>query len=155
MTQETTEGTTTTPRTTLLGALVGGLGLGAGLMYLLDPDRGARRRHLAKDKAIHLTKKTGRQAAATCRDLAHRTRGAVHEARKRLVSKSVPGPKLENRVRSELGHHLSDPSAVNVSVRRGRVVLSGSVPEDELEGALAAVTATQGVREVHNRLNAN
>jgi len=31
--------------------LVGGLGLGAGLMYMLDPDKGARRRQLARTQA--------------------------------------------------------------------------------------------------------
>jgi hypothetical protein len=34
---------------TRAGAL--GAGLGAGVMYLLDPQVGRRRRHLAKDKA--------------------------------------------------------------------------------------------------------
>ena len=32
-------------------ALIGGAGLGAGLMYLLDPDRGKRRRALVRDQA--------------------------------------------------------------------------------------------------------
>lgn len=155
MTETTPKDSTIKSRSQWISALAGGLGLGAGLMYLLDPDRGQKRRNRAKDKATHLSKKTGRKLAATCRDLAHRTRGAVHETRKRLVTRHVPGPKLEERVRSELGHHVSDPSSVNVSARRGRVVLSGSVPEDEVEGALTAVTSTQGVREVQNRLNAH
>ena len=31
-------------------ALVGGVGLGAALMYIFDPDRGKRRRALIRDK---------------------------------------------------------------------------------------------------------
>ena len=30
--------------------LIGGVGLGAALMYMLDPDRGKRRRALVQDK---------------------------------------------------------------------------------------------------------
>jgi hypothetical protein len=34
-------------------SLVGALGLGAGLMYLLDSQQGARRRAVVRDKAVH------------------------------------------------------------------------------------------------------
>ena len=37
----------------MLRALVAGLGLGAGLMYYLDPDRGSRRRTHARNQLIH------------------------------------------------------------------------------------------------------
>jgi hypothetical protein len=40
--------------------LIGGLGLGAGLMYVFDPDRGKRRRAMARDKAESLWKDSGR-----------------------------------------------------------------------------------------------
>jgi hypothetical protein len=31
---------------------IGGMGVGASLMYMLDPDRGSRRRALVRDKII-------------------------------------------------------------------------------------------------------
>jgi len=37
----------------MLRALAAGLGLGAGLMYYLDPDRGSRRRTHARNQLIH------------------------------------------------------------------------------------------------------
>lgn len=39
--------------------LVGGMWLGAGLMYLLDPDRGRRRRNAIRDKATDVMDKAG------------------------------------------------------------------------------------------------
>jgi hypothetical protein len=34
-------------------AVILGMALGAGLTYLLDPDRGGRRRGLVRDKLVH------------------------------------------------------------------------------------------------------
>src|SRR5947209_8543715 len=39
--------------------LIGGLGLGAGLMYLLDPERGRRRRTLLRDRLVSLGREAG------------------------------------------------------------------------------------------------
>lgn len=35
------------------GQLLMGMVLGAGIMYLLDPDRGKRRRSLVRDQMVH------------------------------------------------------------------------------------------------------
>jgi gas vesicle protein len=58
-----------------------GAALGAGLMFLLDPDRGRRRRALARDKAIHLAKSTEKIVAARSRDLGNRASGAASRIR--------------------------------------------------------------------------
>jgi hypothetical protein len=61
------------------GLLVGGLGVGALLMYLFDPDRGRGRRARLNDqlssKANHLVDRTGAKA----RDLRNRAQGVVHQ----------------------------------------------------------------------------
>lgn len=138
-----------------LAAFLTGLGLGATVMYLLDPQGGNRRRSLAKDKAKHLSKRTRENLVATGKDLAHRARGLAHETRKSLKNERVRGPKLEERVRAELGHHVSDLSSVNVIARQGEVTLTGSLPSGEIEDALEAVSSVHGVRQVRNRLNLN
>jgi hypothetical protein len=60
--------------------LIGGIGMGAALMYMLDPDRGRRRRALARDQLAHVAKRVPDALDATARDLQNRTRGLVAEA---------------------------------------------------------------------------
>jgi hypothetical protein len=55
--------------------LLTGLGLGAGLMYVFDPQQGRRRRALARDKVVSLTHKAERAAEVVGRDLKNRAKG--------------------------------------------------------------------------------
>ncbi len=57
--------------------LLGGATLGAGLMYILDPEGGRRRRALARDKAVHLSKTSGQALGKTSRDLLNRSKGVA------------------------------------------------------------------------------
>lgn len=132
--------------------LLGGLGLGAGLMYLLDPDGGRRRRALARDKAVHGLKVSGRALRKTSVDVGNRTRGLVAEAGSRLRQGSADDRKLEGRVRSKLGHHVSHPSAIEVRCEDGRVILSGPVLASEVDKLLSKVNKVKGVQEVESQL---
>jgi hypothetical protein len=135
--------------------LLGGVGLGAGLMYLLDPDGGRRRRALARDKAVHGLKVSGKALRRTSADLGNRTRGLVAEAGSLLHKGSADDRKLEGRVRSKLGRHLSHPSALQVQCQDGLVTLSGPVLASELDKVLAKVQKIKGVHEVESRLEIN
>ena len=57
-----------------------GIGIGAALMYILDPDQGRRRRALLRDKLVSMSNKTSRAVGRTSRDLRNRAQGVVHEA---------------------------------------------------------------------------
>jgi len=61
-----------------------GAGLGAGLMYLLDPQGGRGRRALARDKAVSKLKTSREAALAKSRHLGNRTKGLVAEAGSKL-----------------------------------------------------------------------
>lgn len=61
------------------GMLLVGVGLGAALMYLLDPERGRRRRALLRDKLVSASNKTADVASKTARDLRNRTQGLIAE----------------------------------------------------------------------------
>ena len=133
-------------------ALLGGVGLGAGLMYLLDPDGGGRRRALARDKCVHSLKVSGKALRKTSADLGNRTRGLVAEAGSLLHRGSADDRKLEGRVRSKLGRHVSHPSAIQVQCEDGRVVLSGPVLASEADKLLSKLKKIKGVHEVESRL---
>jgi uncharacterized membrane protein len=132
--------------------LSGGVLLGAGLMYVLDPSRGRRRRALLRDKLIHTAHKTGHGIDATARDLANRARGLLAEARLRMRDGDVPDEVLKARVRAGLGGAVSHPRAIEVTASNGRVRLGGPVLAHEVAGLLARVAAVPGVAEVEDRL---
>ena len=62
-------------------ALLGGLGAGALLMYLLDPDRGNRRRALIRDKMVKLNRQTQETVGGKVKDMSNRAKGMLHEAK--------------------------------------------------------------------------
>jgi osmotically-inducible protein OsmY len=131
---------------------IGGLLVGMGLMYLLDPDRGARRRALVRDQAARAGHKVGDGLDATARDLGNRARGTAAELRSRLRREDVDDTILQERVRSAIGHAVSHPGAIDLSVSNGRVTLQGPVLEHELDHLLGAVRRVRGVSEVLNEL---
>src|SRR5437899_9695413 len=69
---------------------ISGLGFGAGLMYLLDPDRGRRRRTLLRDRAVRAVNRVGHFLDATRRDVSHRAQGLAAEACSLFTGEDVP-----------------------------------------------------------------
>jgi len=133
-------------------ALLGGVGLGAGLMYLLDPDGGGRRRALARDKAVH-GYKTGSQALRkTSIDLSNRTRGLAAQVNSRLHGDQVDDVVLQERVRSKIGHCVSHPAAIQVAAHDGRIILSGPILASEVDELLVKLHKVRGVQGLENRL---
>ena len=61
--------------------LLGGLGLGAGLMYFFDPQMGRRRRALVRDQAVRLGNDAADALRDRTRDLGNRAYGLACEAR--------------------------------------------------------------------------
>lgn len=61
--------------------ILGGVALGALTMFLLDPDKGRRRRALARDKMYSAAIRTGKRIDAKSRDVANRAKGLRAEAR--------------------------------------------------------------------------
>lgn len=137
------------------GDFLAGLVVGAGLMYVLDPDRGRRRRALVRDQVVsagHSFEELGETVSAKARHLRNQAAGLAAEAQARLQGDEVDDFILEARVRSEIGRAVSTPGAVHVSARKGQVTLTGPVLAQEVAELLATARSVRGVEDVRNRL---
>jgi hypothetical protein len=132
--------------------LIGGLGLGAALMYVLDPERGKRRRALVRDKAVRAAHKATDRIDARSRDLRNRTKGAAAEVKAMTHPETVSDPVLEERVRAAIGRAVASPGAIDVAAVEGVVILSGPVLASELDELLSTAREVRGVEDVENRL---
>lgn len=132
--------------------LLGGLGLGAALMYVLDPERGKKRRGLVRDKVVRAARKAGETLDARSRDWRNRAKGAAAEVKAMTREEGVSDPVLEERVRAEMGRAVANPGAIEVSALDGVVTLSGPVLVSELDRLLSTVHGVRGVEDVANRL---
>jgi osmotically-inducible protein OsmY len=125
--------------------------LGAGLMYMLDPKTGRRRRAITRDKAGKYARRTAERAQALAQQAADRARGVFAEARA-SDEEWVDDQTLVARVRSELGRVVSHPGSLHVDATDGCVTLRGPVFAWEAEPALAAVENTRGVCAVEDQM---
>lgn len=135
--------------------LLGGLGLGASLMYLFDPMVGRRRRAMIRDKMIRVGHKTVDAIDVTARDLKNRAAGYVAEARGRIFPKEVSDEFLAERVRAKLSFLVTHPSSIEVTASDGVVTLEGPILKHEVDRLLRGVSAVRGVKSVDNRLEAH
>jgi gas vesicle protein len=133
-------------------SLVGAAAIGAGLMYLFDPDRGKRRRAKVRDKAIHLKRIAADAVGKTQRDVRNRIVGVIAETEALFRSEKVSDKVLADRVRSKLGRIVSHPHAVQVTVTDGVVVLGGPILAHEAPALCEAVNSMDGVKNIENLL---
>ncbi|HEX6433412.1 MAG TPA: hypothetical protein VFZ87_04195, partial [Gemmatimonadales bacterium] len=77
------------------GKLITGVVVGAGVMYLLDPDRGAGRRSLLRDGGVRAGHKLGDGLVAAARTARSRTRGTPAALRSLFRTKE-PGVEVEH-----------------------------------------------------------
>lgn len=132
--------------------LLAGVGLGAAGMYILDPQQGARRRALARDRAAHAGRQTGRWSLRKSRNLLNRAGGQFAELRSRWRGGKIDDAELADRVRAHLGHVVSHPGALEVAANGGRVSVSGPVLEGEAERIATRLRKIHGVNACELRV---
>jgi uncharacterized membrane protein len=127
--------------------------LGAVAMYVMDPDKGRRRRALARDKALSVVGDTQYAFGVATRDASHRVQGWRARARRLFTQEDAPDDlRLIERVRARLGRLVSHPHAIQVGANQGRITLSGPILASEAGRLVEAVRAVWGVTEVEDRL---
>jgi uncharacterized membrane protein len=133
--------------------IAGAIGLGAGTMYFLDPDRGTRRRALVRDRSVHALHRLQSFADKGRRDLGYRARGLYAGARGLFRHEIVPDELLVQRVRSAMGRAVSHPHAIEVAAADGVVTLRGNVLAGDVRSLLSRVSAVPGVAAIEDHLD--
>ncbi len=135
-----------------LEGFIGGLALGAGLMFLLDPQSGRRRRALIRDRLVRGGHELSDTSGAVQARIRNKMKGIAAETRSRFTSRDVDDSVLEARVRSSMGRVVSNPGAIAVLADGGTVTISGPVLASEVSELLSCVKSVPGVHEVHSQL---
>jgi uncharacterized membrane protein len=132
--------------------LAAGIGLGAGVVYFFDRDRGARRRALLRDRASHAAAMTRHAMGTAARDAQHRTAGIFAYLRGLGRDEPVDDHVIVARVRAKLGRLVSHPHAVQVSVSDGVVILQGPILDREVARLRNGLRRIRGVIDVVDEL---
>lgn len=129
-----------------------GLVLGAGLMYLFDPERGRTRRTRIRDRITGALSDSREFLDDAVHDLRDRAGGSAGSSSTESRPDRAPDETIGDRVRAKLGRYVSHPRAISVDAREGSVTLSGPILRGEAEALIDAVSSVRGVIEVLNRL---
>ncbi|MEY4668842.1 MAG: hypothetical protein RL518_1541 [Pseudomonadota bacterium] len=139
------------PRISLV--FLGGIALGASLMYLLEPRSRLRRQAILRDKAISLAHRSRIISGKLSRHLRNRLQGLISITADIVRAEGLDSDaKIEARVRSALGRATQHAHAITVAVERGRVSLKGPLAAHEAGVVIRVAERVRGVRRVENLL---
>src|SRR5215211_1697751 len=117
----------------LRALLLGGVA-GAALLYILDPDRGRRRRAMTRDRLVATFRRSGRRAGRLRRRVGAEAYG-VRQKMTHLRPEDTSTPDdvtLTRRVESEVFRDLDLPKGqINLNAEDGVIVLRGQVERPE------------------------
>ena len=133
--------------------VVTGAALGAAAMYVLDPNKGRRRRAIFRDKTRSSLANITHLAQVSARDISHRVQGFRATARRLFMgSGATDDLVLIERVRAKMGRVVSHPHAIQIGARDGRITLSGPIVADEASPLLDVVRSVWGVSSIDDHL---
>lgn len=130
-----------------------GAALGGAAMYFFDPAKGRRRRALVHDQAVKATTDARHFVDRGRRDLVNRGAAATGRLRSAFRWRRTTDSVLVERVRSRMGHHVTHPGAIDVTVAEGQVTLAGAILAAEHDNLIEQVSRVPGVRDIFDRLD--
>jgi len=133
-------------------SLLFGLGVGAGLMYFLDPNSGNRRRSLVRDQFYSLRNKSDDALAAGVQDLRNRVRGLLAEGMAYVSNEPMSDAVIAERIRARLGTVSRHIGGVNVTVQDQVATLQGDVLAADVDKLTMAAGMVRGVKKVEVQL---
>lgn len=122
-----------------------GAGVGAGLMYLYDPNRGQARRNQLRDQTLSMAHKAAHEVEKQATDAGNRLKGVIAEVRERFADEPVPDAQLQGRVRAKLGHLTPEARRIEVAVEDGHVLLRGETRDPEFRDVADELRSVPGV----------
>lgn len=141
------------PRRGALLYLLSGVALGATAAYFLEPRQAARRRAVARDKAMSTVRQSLTQGGKALRHIRNKLGGAIHAVGSMVSSAGeVSDRRLESRLRSVLGRTIDHPHQIDVAVRDGNVSIRGNLKPHESGLVVQAIERIPGVRSIDNQI---
>lgn len=126
--------------------------VGAGVMYLYDPNRGRARRRKLIDETSGILHRDEHWFRKHGKDLMNRIQGAVSQTSAALrPEEEVADNVLAERVRSRMGHLIEHPHDVKIDVARGSVVLKGDLSRRDRAILHREIEAIPGVTRIDDR----
>src|SRR5919197_5770508 len=127
-------------------SLVIGAAAGAAAVWFLDPNDGARRRNIVRDKALKYARMGGAEAERKARYAAGQATGVAYEAvptgDKEEPAERLNDPALARKVETEIFRAADAPKGdVSVNVESGVVYLRGEIADEDVIRTLAAEAA--------------
>ena len=133
-------------------------GLGAALTYFFDPQSGARRRAVTRDRVLAFFRRRGRRLDRAAGSVQAEAKGLVQKAKHLKAKEKLVDPNdatLARKVETEIFRDPDVPKGrVDVNAEDGVVILRGEVENEKLIKDLEKRTrSVQGVTQVENLLH--
>lgn len=129
------------------------LAAGAGLAYLLDPDRGHARRARLKDQLAARARDAGDEVRRRAEYEAGRMKGVVHDIAAEGTDVPIDDQELMQKIKSEaVGPSAVDAGQVEVIVEGGHVTLRGTADPHAVQDLIDRVAAVTGVHRIQNEI---
>jgi BON domain len=127
----------------------------AAAVYLLDPQQGRRRRHMARDRGMKLLRQARRRAERQARYAAGVQAGKRAEQQPAPPKAELNDPALARKVETEIFRDAGAPKGtVDVNVEQGVVYLRGQVEDQAtLERLVDQARTVEGVHAVESLLH--